>query len=49
MSHSILDKSELRPDQPSLGLATITLGGETCGSIIDPASYNNVVGMKPST
>ncbi|RYN79145.1 hypothetical protein AA0117_g4049 [Alternaria alternata] len=33
----------------SLGLATITLGAETCGSIIDPASYNNVVGMKPST
>ncbi|CAI9634666.1 unnamed protein product [Alternaria burnsii] len=32
----------------SLGLATITLGAETCGSIIDPASYNNVVGMKPT-
>ncbi|KAG9195908.1 amidase [Alternaria panax] len=32
----------------SLGLATMTLGGETYGSIIDPASYNNVVGMKPT-
>ncbi|KAI0487083.1 amidase [Xylaria cf. heliscus] len=32
----------------SLGLATICLGGETDGSIIDPASYNNIVGMKPT-
>ncbi|KAL4929559.1 amidase signature domain-containing protein [Aspergillus undulatus] len=32
----------------SLGLATVTLGGETSGSIIDPASYNNVVGVKPT-
>lgn len=31
-----------------LGLSTVCLGGETCGSIIDPASYNNIVGMKPS-
>ncbi|KAF2118336.1 amidase [Lophiotrema nucula] len=32
----------------ALGLATICLGGETDGSIIDPANYNNIVGMKPS-
>ncbi|RMJ13899.1 hypothetical protein BHE90_004375 [Fusarium euwallaceae] len=32
----------------ALGLATVSLGGETCGSIIDPASYNNIVGMKPT-
>ncbi len=32
----------------SLGLATACLGGETMGSIIDPSSYNNIVGMKPS-
>ncbi|EMR64080.1 putative glutamyl-trna amidotransferase subunit a protein [Eutypa lata UCREL1] len=28
-------------------LPTVCLGGETAGSIIDPASYNNIVGMKP--
>ncbi|KAJ8133593.1 hypothetical protein O1611_g24 [Lasiodiplodia mahajangana] len=32
----------------SLGLATVCLGGETAGSIIDPASYNNIVGIKPT-
>ncbi|KAG8156735.1 hypothetical protein KVR01_013340 [Diaporthe batatas] len=32
----------------SLGLATVCLGGETDGSIIDPASFNNIVGMKPT-
>ncbi|KAL4948437.1 amidase signature domain-containing protein [Aspergillus filifer] len=32
----------------TLGLATVCLGGETSGSIIDPASYNNIVGVKPT-
>ncbi|KAG2418471.1 hypothetical protein HFD88_001572 [Aspergillus terreus] len=32
----------------TLGLATVCLGGETAGSIIDPANYNNIVGMKPT-
>ncbi|KAH7386372.1 glutamyl-tRNA amidotransferase subunit A [Cadophora sp. MPI-SDFR-AT-0126] len=32
----------------ALGLATGTLGTETDGSIISPASFNNVVGIKPT-
>ncbi|KXJ86610.1 amidase [Microdochium bolleyi] len=32
----------------ALGLATACIGGETSGSIIDPASNNNVVGVKPT-
>ncbi|KAL4795272.1 amidase signature domain-containing protein [Aspergillus venezuelensis] len=32
----------------TLRLATVCLGGETSGSIIDPASHNNVVGVKPT-
>lgn len=32
----------------SIGLAAITLGTETNGSIVGPASYNNVVGIKPT-
>ncbi|KAI0531651.1 glutamyl-tRNA amidotransferase subunit A [Xylaria digitata] len=32
----------------TLGLATGCLGGETDGSITDPASYNNIVGIKPT-
>lgn len=32
----------------SIGLATITIGTETNGSITCPASYNNVVGIKPT-
>ena len=32
----------------SIGLATVTLGTETDGSITDPASNNNVVGIKPT-
>lgn len=32
----------------SIGLAAVTLGTETDGSIISPASKNNVVGMKPT-
>ncbi|KAI1328068.1 amidase [Xylariaceae sp. FL0255] len=32
----------------SLGLATVCIGGETSGSIIDPSSYNNIVGVKPT-
>ncbi|KAH8738348.1 amidase signature domain-containing protein [Ilyonectria robusta] len=32
---------------PRLGLAALCLGGETAGSIIDPASYNNI--MEPTS
>ncbi|TEY37374.1 hypothetical protein BOTCAL_0523g00020 [Botryotinia calthae] len=32
----------------ALGLATVCLGAETSGSIIAPAHYNNIVGMKPT-
>lgn len=32
----------------SLGLAAATLGTDTAGSITCPASYNNVVGIKPT-
>ncbi|KAI1121650.1 glutamyl-tRNA amidotransferase subunit A [Nemania abortiva] len=32
----------------TLGLATGCLGGETDGSITDPASFNNLVGIKPT-
>ncbi|KAK1220637.1 hypothetical protein PQX77_016588 [Marasmius sp. AFHP31] len=32
----------------SIGLVTVTLGGETDGSITCPASNNNVVGIKPT-
>ena len=32
----------------SIGLATVTLGAETDGSITDPASNNNLVGIKPT-
>lgn len=32
----------------AIGLATVTLGTETDGSIICPASHNNVVGIKPT-
>ncbi|KAH8823884.1 amidase signature enzyme [Flagelloscypha sp. PMI_526] len=32
----------------SIGLATVTLGTETHGSIMYPASWNNVVGVKPT-
>ncbi|KJA23796.1 hypothetical protein HYPSUDRAFT_66167 [Hypholoma sublateritium FD-334 SS-4] len=32
----------------SIGLAAVTLGTETDGSIISPSSKNNVVGMKPT-
>lgn len=30
----------------SIGLATVTLGIETSGSITIPASFNNIVGIK---
>lgn len=33
----------------SLGLAALTVGTDTGGSIIDPAGTNNVVGIRPST
>jgi len=32
----------------SVGLATVTIGSETDGSIVSPASFNNVVGIKPT-
>ncbi|KAE9396784.1 amidase signature enzyme [Gymnopus androsaceus JB14] len=32
----------------SVGLATVTIGTETDGSIVSPASNNNVVGIKPT-
>ena len=32
----------------SIGLATVTLGTETDGSITDPASNNNLAGIKPT-
>lgn len=32
----------------SANLATISVGTETCGSIISPSSQNSVVGMRPS-
>ena len=32
----------------SIGLAAVTLGTETDGSIICPSSLNNVVGIKPT-
>jgi len=32
----------------SVGLAFASLGTETSGSIISPASYNNIVGIKPT-
>jgi amidase len=32
----------------SIGLAAITLGTETDGSITCPSSFNNVVGIKPT-
>lgn len=32
----------------ALNLASVTLGTETCGSIIYPASQNNIVGLKPT-
>ena len=32
----------------SIGLATVTLGTETDGSIISPSSINNIVGLKPT-
>lgn len=32
----------------SVGLATVTIGTETNGSIVSPASANNVVGIKPT-
>ncbi|KAL4961196.1 amidase signature domain-containing protein [Aspergillus stella-maris] len=45
-----LDLSQRRRQlcNSSLGLVTVCLGGETSGSIIDPASYNNIVGVKPT-
>ncbi|MDR0313379.1 MAG: hypothetical protein LBI14_07255 [Treponema sp.] len=30
------------------GLCTLSIGTETCGSIISPASYNGIVGIKPT-
>ena len=32
----------------SIGLATVTLGSETDGSIISPSSNNNIAGIKPT-
>jgi Amidase len=32
----------------SIGLAAVTLGTETNGSITGPASYNNIAGIKPT-
>ncbi|KAF8653648.1 hypothetical protein AX16_003800 [Volvariella volvacea WC 439] len=32
----------------SIGLAAVTLGTETDGSIISPSSHNNIVGIKPT-
>ncbi len=32
----------------AMNLASVTLGSETCGSIIYPASQNNIVGLKPT-
>lgn len=32
----------------AVGLATATLGSETTGSIVLPASRNNIVGIKPT-
>jgi amidase len=32
----------------SIGLATVTLGTETDGSITCPSSMNNIVGIKPT-
>jgi amidase len=33
---------------PAIGLTAVALGTETDGSITCPASYNNVVGIKPT-
>ena len=30
------------------GLCTVSIGTETCGSIISPAGYNGIVGVKPT-
>lgn len=32
----------------AMNLASVTIGSETCGSIIYPASQNNIVGLKPT-